>query len=51
MNYQSADFYPDSYYLKRRNSEMQCAQVVLFRQKDVLLANFDEVFQDLLIVK
>ena len=46
VNCQSADLYPDSYYLKRRNSEMQCAQVVLFRQKDVLLANFDEVFQD-----
>lgn len=46
VNCQSVDLNPDSYYLKRRALEMQCAQVVLFRQKDVLLANFDEVFQD-----
>lgn len=46
VNCQSVDLNPDSYFLKRRSIEMQCAQVVLFRQKDVLLANFDEVFQD-----
>lgn len=46
VNCQSVDLNPDSYYLKRRALEMQCAQLVLFRQKDVLLANFDEVFQD-----
>lgn len=46
VNCQSVDLNPDSYFLKRRSIEMQCAQVVLFRQKDVLLANIDEVFQD-----
>ena len=46
VNCQSVDLNPDSYFLKRRSIEMQCAQVVLFRQKDVLLANFDEMFQD-----
>lgn len=46
VNCQSVDLNPDSYYLKRRALEMQCAQVVLFRQKDILLANFDEVFKD-----
>lgn len=46
VNCQSVDLNTDSYFLKRRSIEMQCAQVVLFRQKDVLLANFDEVFQD-----
>ena len=46
VNCQSANFNSDSYYLKRRNIEMQRAQVVLFRQNDVLLADFDEVFQD-----